>query len=208
MKNYKELSRITFDKQAKIYDDTPSAKVSKYPKMCYPFVQEKLGESDFQRLLDVGAGTGELIRLLQADHPEANYFGLDISEFMIEVAKGKHIPNSTFAVGDAEDLPYNDNWFDVVTCVQSIHHYPKVETAMHEVWRVLKPGGFYIICDMTFRNPLMRWFANHVYMPFNRMGDVKIYGKKDMEVLFKKTGFQRFRYYQIHPNMYMITGKK
>lgn len=80
-----------------------------------------------------------MIRLLREKHPQMMLWGLDLSPEMIRRAKEKQIPHADFCVGDAEFLPYPDQSFDVVLCMQSFHHYPNPEGVLEEVYRVLRP---------------------------------------------------------------------
>lgn len=62
---------------------------------------------------------------------------------MLKVAKRK-LPESVFLTeGSSDNLSYDDGGFDVVTCVQSFHHYPQPEKAMAEAYRVLRSNGLY-----------------------------------------------------------------
>jgi SAM-dependent methyltransferase len=60
---------------------------------------------------------------------------------MIKMAQQKNIPGAEFVNGTADELPFPDESFDIVTCSQSFHHYPYPEKAMSEAFRVLKKGG-------------------------------------------------------------------
>lgn len=46
---------------------------------------------------------------------------------MIRIARGRKITNANFVTGDYEALPFENDFFDVVTCSMSFHHYPNVE---------------------------------------------------------------------------------
>ena len=89
---------------------------------------------------------------------------------MIEIARGKKIPGAEFVLGSANKLPWADGTFDVVTCIQSFHHYPYADEAMREAHRVLKPGGLYLLSD-TGVGGLGAWFDNHIVFPLLRSGD-------------------------------------
>ncbi|CRF34103.1 unnamed protein product [Brachyspira suanatina] len=49
----------------------------------------------------------------------AEFYGLDLSEEMINISKSKNIKDTEFILGTANKLPFNDNTFDIVTCIQS-----------------------------------------------------------------------------------------
>lgn len=83
------------------------------------------------KVLDVGCGPGFISQL----YPNFDIEGIDISPVMI--AKNPH----NAQVGDAQKLPYKSNTFDRVVCRALLHHLPRPELALGEMYRVLKPGG-------------------------------------------------------------------
>jgi ubiquinone/menaquinone biosynthesis C-methylase UbiE len=101
------------------------------------------------RVLDVGCGTGEFALNLKRCKQNINIFGIDISKEMINIAKAKTMFNRgiDFRVGDVEKIPYDDNYFDCITCAHSFHHYPNKRKAVREMFRVLKNNGKVMIID-------------------------------------------------------------
>ena len=69
----------------------------------------------------------------------------DYSDGMIaEAKKGGPVPNLTFEVADATDLPYGDDSFDAVIIANALHIVPDPEKVLSEIDRVLRPGGLLI----------------------------------------------------------------
>lgn len=188
MKDYEKLSKNHFNKQAKVYDKKDSTYYSKEGKISCRDIANYLKNNNFKNLLDIGTGTGYLIEILSKEK-KAQYYGLDISEEMIKVAKSKKIPNSTFIVGTANNLPYKNNTFDIVTCNQSFHHYPYQEKAMQEAYRVLKPNGLYIISD-TGVGGFLAWFDNKILFPLMNSGDYKTTNKDGIAKMMEKEHFK------------------
>jgi SAM-dependent methyltransferase len=91
-----------------------------------------------QRILEVGCGTGFWLDLLASKVKVA--CGLDYSLGMLEQAKGRSAP-LRLSRGDAVHLPYGDNSFDLVYCVDAIHHFGNQPTFIAEAFRVLHPDG-------------------------------------------------------------------
>ena len=126
----------------------------------------------------MGCGTGEILNAIATD--KNRYYGIDLSEKMVNIAKGKNnSKNITYLVGDAEFLPFEDLTFDIIICVESFHHYPNPNAVIKEFYRVLNNGGTLIICDMYRKAPL-RQFYNFL-MKIVNTGDVKIYTKNEKE---------------------------
>lgn len=97
-------------------------------------------------VLDVGCGTGRLIRLLK--DRGAVVTGADISEEMIKIA-GKKFPDIKIVNADIENLPFEDNSFDVVIAAFVIVHLKSFKKAFDEVYRVLKNDGIFILTNIN-----------------------------------------------------------
>lgn len=94
------------------------------------------------KLLDIGCGTGFIIDI--AKHLYEEVHGIDATEEMISKVK-VDTDNITLHHGIAEELPFENDSFDVVTAYSFIHHLYNYTDVLKEVNRVLKPGGtFYI----------------------------------------------------------------
>jgi len=207
MKDYKALSRATFDKQAAIYDVTQTLTVSKLPVRAYPFIMEELRKVAPASLLDVGCGTGTVIALLAKEFPEMKLTGLDLSPLMLEQAKAKHIPNATFLEADSERLPFPDGAFACVTCMHTFHHFPHPEACMAEMCRVLAPGGTFLLCDGTMVPPL-RWIYNHLLLPHWPTGDFHVYDRAEMTVLCRNAGLKDLEWRKLAGVTYLCKGVK
>ena len=206
MKDYEMLSKQHFDGQAKEYDRKDTMYYSKFPKISCKDVAEQLKNISFDYLLDVGCGTGYLIDLLKGQ-TNANYFGLDLSPEMLEIAKEKLGDAASLAEGSADCLPYGNDQFDVVTCIQSFHHYPYPQKAMEEVYRVLKPGGLYILSD-TGCSGLAKWMQNHIFLKLMKSGDYAVYDRKDIESMMRKSKLQVVESRQVTKMIYTVIGRK
>ena len=206
MKDFVEQSRKHFNKQAIEYDENTSFGFSYAGKVSCKDVQNYLTKVSYQKLLDIGCGTGWLIDNL-AKESVKEYHGIDISENMLEVAKGKNIKNATFVLGSSMELPYQDESFDVVTCVQSFHHYPDYKKAMQEAYRVLKKGGLYILSD-TGIGGFPAWIDNAILFKLVNTGDCITDNAKGIARKMKATGFTVIRQEKLEKIIYTVIGKK
>jgi ubiquinone/menaquinone biosynthesis C-methylase UbiE len=102
------------------------------------------------RVLDVGCGTGRLLHDMPARYEK---HGVDISDEMLAIARRRGLD---VVHAGAADLPFDDSTFDVVTTFAVLHHLidPElVRRAIHEMCRVVKPGGAVVVWDHNPLNP-------------------------------------------------------
>ncbi len=206
MKDYEALSKKHFDGQAAEYDQRDTYFYSQNGKISCRDIAQQIRTVPYEALLDVGCGTGFLLDLLVMQKA-ARYSGLDLSEEMIRVAKGKAIPGAEFVAGSADKLPYPDESFDIVACSQSFHHYPYPEKAMREAKRVLKPGGLYILSD-TGIGGIGAWIDNHILFKLMKSGDCHTTNRKGIEKMMAGAGFTIVDSRQIKGMIYTVTGEK
>jgi ubiquinone/menaquinone biosynthesis C-methylase UbiE len=108
-------------------------------------------------VLDVGCGTGKLLRRATPYWPEAQLIGVDPANGMIEMAK-RLTPNATFFTGMAEALPLQDASVDLALSTSSFHHWQDQAAGIREIARVLRPGGYFILVDASFPDWLVQVF--------------------------------------------------
>jgi len=105
------------------------------------------------RLLDVACGTGEALRILH-DEGFTRLSGVD----MVADADLAREPWLELRAAEAKRIPFDDDAFDVVLCMHSLHHLGGVEgvrASLHEARRVLRPGGKLALID-HFDSPQLR----------------------------------------------------
>ncbi len=132
----------------------------------------ELGNVQPDAILDVATGTGDFALMLHDHWPEAMVTGLDLSPGMLEVAGKKvakaGLENSIDLVeGDSENLPFEDNFFDLVTVGFGVRNFEHLSKGISEMQRVLKPGGKLAILEFTKpRTPvvkqLFQWYFKHL----------------------------------------------
>ena len=175
MNTAKENSKAAFNQQAATYDKDIKGQ---HARSLYPALLEKLSHIPFQSALDLGCGTGEMLKLILQQDVGKELYGIDLSEKMLHVAKSKLPEQVKVLLGDSEALPFPDNTFDVVYCNDSFHHYPAPTNVLREVHRVLKPGGTFLMGDCW--QPLVGRIIMNFYMRHSKEGDVKIYSEAEI----------------------------
>jgi phthiocerol/phenolphthiocerol synthesis type-I polyketide synthase E len=120
-------------------------------KNCVKLVLEVVGDSDLtdRRVLDIGCGRGGTVSVLRRYHAPRAIVGVDLSPDAIAFCHSVHADSRVrFYEGDAENLMFGDESFDVVTNVESSHSYPNVTAFYSEVFRLLVPGGAFLYTDL------------------------------------------------------------
>ncbi|MCU0567419.1 MAG: methyltransferase domain-containing protein [Oculatellaceae cyanobacterium Prado106] len=131
-------------------------------------------------LLDIACGTGRTLRFLRGAFPDASLYGVDLSPAYLRKANQllSEIPGTLpqLLQANAEDLPYRDNYFHGVSSVFMFHELPPEarQRVIEECYRVLQPGGIFVICDSMQEEdspefaPMMRNFPAMFHEPYYR----------------------------------------
>lgn|SRR5699024_337797 len=175
-------------------------------------VMKRMKVQEGETALDVCTGTGDwALSLADEVGPKGKVVGLDFSENMLEVAEEKLTQEQnkqvTFIHGDAMNLPFEDNTFDYVTIGFGLRNVPDYEQVLHEMHRVIKPGGI-AVCLETSQPTLigyrqLYYFYFRFIMPFFGKIFAKSYDeyawlhesakdfpdKHELKKLFLKVGF-------------------
>jgi ubiquinone/menaquinone biosynthesis C-methylase UbiE len=111
------------------------------------------------RLLDVGCGTGnQLVRLAKRGFDVA---GIDGSSQMLVQARAIN-PAADIRQADVEAIPFSDNTFDVILCIEVLRYLPCTLACLREMARVLKPGGLCLATATPLFNLNGYWLVNRV----------------------------------------------
>jgi demethylmenaquinone methyltransferase / 2-methoxy-6-polyprenyl-1,4-benzoquinol methylase len=112
------------------------------------------GKTTF-RLLDLAGGTGDIaFRAAQVAGPGLQAIVCDINASMLEVGRErairKHLDDRvSFVEGNAEQLSFADKSFDACTIAFGIRNVPRIDVALREIYRVLKPGGHFLCLEFS-----------------------------------------------------------
>ena len=182
-----------YDKEAPNYD---SSKASQFAIQSYPYVLNTLMPIDFNNILDVGCGTGTLLRKILDERPQVKAYGLDLSEGMLDIARGKLPKRVELVWGEAESLPYDNKRFELVVMVNSLRFFLNPEQAVKEGYRVLRPGGKLVSCDMLTTG-IMKLF-----------GEKKMLSENEVRNALSMAGFDVVNFMRNIPSGYIATGDK
>ena len=153
-----------------------------------------------KRVLEVGCGNG--YTLGKYAQYGAKVYGIDISEIAVEISRRRFDYQNLkgdFRVGNAENLPYEEDYFDCICSMGVLHHVPDTEKAVAEIHRCLKPGARLIVMvyhrdsiPYRFVMPLrslltgksLQQLVNEVDGEGNPKGDV--YSRKELKKLLRQ----------------------
>jgi ubiquinone/menaquinone biosynthesis C-methylase UbiE len=136
-------ARATFDRLAAVYD----RRWARYTAATTREALARLVVHPGERLLDLGCGTGVLLRELVGRGMPLRLCGVDLSPAMVAVARAGLPAAVRLGVADAAALPFPAGCFDVVLSTSSFHFWPRPHRVLSEVRRVLAPGGRLAITD-------------------------------------------------------------
>ncbi len=176
-------------------------------------VVKHLGDSQDQAVLDLAAGTADLlITLCKESDKIRSGFGLDPAIKMMKIGreklKKKDLTDRTLLIpGNAEDIPFRNNTMDAVTIAFGIRNLINVDKGLREMYRILKPGGRSIILEFSLPvNRLVRktylvyfryilpWIGSiisgnkYAYNYLNRTVETFPYGNDFLKIM-EKNGF-------------------
>lgn len=148
------------------------------------------------KVLDVACGTGRTLRQIRGMLPKVSLHGADLSPSYLRKANqllsdiAGELPQLMQA--NAETLPYCDDYFHGASCVFTFHELPARarQTVINEVFRVLKPGGVFVICDSIQASdspelmPIMENFSVTFHEPY-----YKHYIDDNLEKRLREAGF-------------------
>ncbi|HRP54205.1 MAG TPA: bifunctional demethylmenaquinone methyltransferase/2-methoxy-6-polyprenyl-1,4-benzoquinol methylase UbiE [Fluviicola sp.] len=120
-----------------------------------------------KRMLDLASGTGDFALELLRLKPE-QIIGMDISEGMLEVGRQKMKKKGVDSIismqlGDSENLPFENNYFDALTVGFGVRNYEDLEKGLSEMLRVVRPGGKIVILEFSKpkKFPVKQYYAFH-----------------------------------------------
>jgi ubiquinone/menaquinone biosynthesis C-methylase UbiE len=154
-----------------------------------------------QRILDVGCGTGYLLRRLADRCPAATELaGVDAAAGMVEVArKATADGRLSFTVGTAEQLPYPAGAFDLVVSTTSFDHWADQQTGLAQCARVLAPGGRLLLADL-----FSVWLLPTLIG--GRRGKART--KRRATRLLTAAGFQSVAWHRLYPLLQAATAAR
>ncbi len=120
-------------------------------RYCIQLYDHVVNKADLKgkAVVEVGSGRGGGASYISRYFQPKSYLGVDISQGVIDFCNNFHqVEGLSFKRGIAENLPLEDATYDALVNVESARCYSSLETFFSEVYRVLKPGGYFLFADM------------------------------------------------------------
>lgn len=137
----------------------PDDEIHRYPLQLYHHVARHIDWTNADAL-EVSSGRGGGASFIVRHFKPRSYVGVDFSSKAIDFCRSHHaVDGLTFEHGNAEDLKYKDNSFDVVVNVEASLYYPNIKKFFKHVRRVLKPGGHFLYTDLRYEEKVPEWRA-------------------------------------------------
>jgi len=157
-----------------------------------------------EKVLEIGSGPGRLSIEIGKLLPNGEVVGIDISENMLKLASAKaeelKVGNVKFVVGDALNLKFPDESFDVVVTSQLLHWIPDAHKFLFEIHRVLKTGGkiglisptpeVYSELRQAYQNLMKRYEEYYEGTKTREMVGIRIYSIRETQELLRKAEFK------------------
>jgi ubiquinone biosynthesis O-methyltransferase len=191
MKNLKELYNHWHDDVAKA-EDKNSLHLCRWHYEAIKLCNDISG----RKVLEAGCGRGDFSIYLS--QKSAYVDGFDFSEAAIEIAKKKALFMNAivnFFVANAQDLPIENDLYDIIFSCECLEHLPDPQKALNEFYRVLKPGGLLVLTTENYSNGMIiPWIKSWVTRkPFNSGDEVQpienFFLYWEVKKMMEKSGF-------------------
>ncbi|WP_374542245.1 bifunctional demethylmenaquinone methyltransferase/2-methoxy-6-polyprenyl-1,4-benzoquinol methylase UbiE [Flavobacterium sp.] len=179
---------------------------AKWKKRILKMVQEKQPTT----ILDIATGTGDLAILFSATSAQ-EIIGLDISQGMLEIGKQKIQAKNLndkiqMVLGDGENIPYANDYFDVITVAYGVRNFENLERGLGEILRVLKPGGQLLILETSVPTQFPFKQGYYVYTNFVMPMIGKLFSKDQKAYQYLSTSAQNFPFGEVLNNILRKIG--
>jgi ubiquinone/menaquinone biosynthesis C-methylase UbiE len=147
------------------FEEDPPIRISIDPedeadRVCIQLYHHVASQIDLtgKSVLEISCGHGGGASWISRTMNPATYTGLDLNSEGIRFCREHHqLEDLNFVQGDAQDLPFPENTFDVAINIEASHCYPDFRAFLAEVVRVVHPGGHFLYADFRFPHEIEDW---------------------------------------------------
>lgn len=160
-------------------------------------------------ILDIATGTGDLAINL-AETNAKKIVGFDISPGMLEVGKKKvdklKLNQIDMVLGDSENMPFENNFFDAITVSFGVRNFENLEKGLTEIYRVLKPGGTFVVLETSVPTKFPFKQGYKVYTNFIMPTIGKLFSKDKVAYKYLSDSAAAFPYGEAFNNILQKIG--
>ncbi len=159
-------------------------------------------------ILDAGCGGGANIKRMLTQCTSGVVKGIDYSEVSVEKSKKLNkdaINNKRCEIihSNVLSMPFEKESFNLVTAIETIYFWPEIENSFKEIYRVIKPGGKFLICNEL--NGGKEWWQNIWPKLIDGMA---MYNKDDVTKFLEQAGFKNIQVYNKRNRWMCLTADK
>jgi SAM-dependent methyltransferase len=143
-------------------------------------------------VLDVGCGKGENCFFLLQKSPNGKIYGVDLSKENIAWAKSKYGSKIKFKSSKAENLPFDNSFFDIVYCYEVLEHVADLKKSLNEIKRVLKKNGKFIFSVPLEGSEKILLEKNPLY--WSQIGHRRFFSKNKIMKILRENNFELINY--------------
>lgn len=152
-------------------------------------------------VLDIGCHSGNFTQVILAKVGSQQIYGVDISKIAIDLIQ-KRIPQGNFYNTDASVLPFKNNFFEAVFCLEMLEHVDDPAAVLNEAKRVMKKGAYGVILVPTDNNLFKAvWALWTMYYPLWKHAHVQSFRGSQVEKYLKKNGFKIIKIKEFNAGM-------
>ena len=168
--NDKDVLTHAFSEMAPKYEETVDNELQTFWGWSYENFIDKMIEltpaQTQKEILDLATGTGVIPRKLHMANPGVRQIiGLDITPQMLRHASTNKSRNTNLTCASAMQIPLKEHSVDIITCGLATHHMD-IPMLLSEIYRVLKPGGYFVIGDVAAANIWKNFLVNALLKVF------------------------------------------
>ncbi|MCM3736653.1 class I SAM-dependent methyltransferase [Bacillus cytotoxicus] len=157
----------------------------------------KVNISKHARMLDIGCGGGKAIHTLSKMNSNGKIYGIDYSKQAVENSiklNKKDVDSGKVFIKQASvsAMPFSNDFFNIITAFQTHYFWPDLENDVKEVFRILKPNGYFLIVAELYK-------INYHMTKFKT--------KTDIEKLLKETGYNNVIFHEYRGSICVVARK-
>ena len=146
-----------------------------------------LSQEHPQRVSEVGCGTGYWLKGLRTASP-ASFYGIDLSMGMLN--QSERSDSILLSQAAAENLPFADEQYGLVYCVNALHHFNNPVAFIEQSFRVLQPGGVIAIIGMDPHDKRNHWYVYDYFEGVLARDLARFPDWQQVETWLQSTGFE------------------